>query len=218
MMYAMPEEPMSFSFVADLPLAEAALEFAQRMHGDQRRASDDAPFILHPLEVAALLHNTGHREAVVAAGILHDTIEDTSSRPQDIAARFGAEVAAVVAALSENQRIESFEERKAALREQIAAFGSDAIAVDAADKVAKVRELRAQTGRDPSLLEGDSAPARPRLEHYVASLSMLEGSSARAPARAPAALRARGAPRASTTTRKDQARGRALAEPVSLRC
>ncbi len=167
---------MSFSFIAELPLANAALLYAQEMHGGQRRASDDAPFILHPLEVASLLHNTGHREVVVAAGILHDTVESTETRRQDIAARFGAEVAEVVAALTEDQRIAAFEERKAALRAQIAAFGSDAIAVDAADKVAKVRELRAQTGRDPSLLEGDEAPARPRLEHYVASLAMLEGA------------------------------------------
>ncbi len=171
----MSGEPM-FSFIAGLPLAGAALGYAQEMHRDQRRASDDAPFILHPLEVASLLLNTGHSEAVVAAGILHDTIESADTDRGDLAVRFGAEVAAVVAALSEDSRIEDFETRKAALREQIARFGSDAIAVDAADKVAKVRELRAQAGREPDLLAGDDAPGRPRLAHYVASLVMLEES------------------------------------------
>ena len=172
----MPREPLSFSFICELPLAEAALAYAQEMHRGQRRSSDEAPFILHPLEVASLLHNTGHREEVVTAGILHDTIENTATRPQDIAERFGSEVAALVAALSEDSDIEPFEARKAALRAQIAAFGSDAIAVDAADKVTKVRELRAQAGQEPSLLGGADAEARPRLEHYVASLAMLEQS------------------------------------------
>jgi (p)ppGpp synthase/HD superfamily hydrolase len=170
----MSEGLMPFSFIAELRLAGAAFAYAQEMHRGQRRASDDAPFILHPLEVASLLHNTGHSEATVAAGILHDTIENTDTRSRDIAARFGPDVAALVAALSEDPAIESFEERKAALRGQIAAFGSDAIAVDAADKVAKVRELRAQMGREPALLHGDDAQARPRLEHYVANLTMLE--------------------------------------------
>jgi (p)ppGpp synthase/HD superfamily hydrolase len=133
----------TFSFLGGLPLAAAALRYARDVHRDQRRASDEAPFILHPLEVASLLLNTGHSEAVVAAGILHDTIENATTDREDLIVRFGDEVAAVVSALTEDPRIEDFEERKASLRAQIAAFGSDAIAVDAADKVAKVRELRA---------------------------------------------------------------------------
>ena len=167
---------MSFSFVAELPLVAAALAYADEMHRDQRRESDESLFILHPLEVASLLYNTGHREVVVAAGILHDTIENSSTDRGDLAVRFGPQVAALVAALTEDARIEVFEERKAALRAQIAAFGSDAIAVDAADKVAKVRELRAQAGREPGLLEGRDPPVRGRVEHYVASLAMLEGA------------------------------------------
>jgi (p)ppGpp synthase/HD superfamily hydrolase len=169
-----PGHPITFSFIAELPLAQDALDYALAAHRGQRRDSDDAPFILHPLEVAALLHNTGHSEALVVAGVLHDTIEDTDTQRAELAARFGAELAALVAAISENPEIEDYDARKAALRAQIAAFGSDAIAVDAADKVAKVRELRAQTGADPSLLQGEQAPARGRLEHYVASLRMLE--------------------------------------------
>ncbi|HLH13865.1 MAG TPA: HD domain-containing protein [Solirubrobacteraceae bacterium] len=169
----MPEEP-TFSFIAGLPLAASALRYARQMHHGQRRDSDEAPFILHPLEVASLLLNTGHEEAVIAAGILHDTLEDTRADPGELRARFGEEVAAVVAAVSEDPTIEDYEQRKAALRGQIAEFGSDAIAVDAADKVTKVRELRAQAGRDPELLAGEDAPGRQRLQHYVASLAMLE--------------------------------------------
>lgn len=174
----LPQSSLSFSFIAELPLAAAALSYAQRVHRGQRRDSDEAAFILHPLEVASLLRNTGHGETVIAAAILHDTIENTETGRADLDARFGGEVAALVAALTENSRIKPFEARKAALRAQIAAFGSDAIAVDAADKVAKVRELRAQAGREPEILLGEEQPAGQRLEHYVESLRMLEHANA----------------------------------------
>jgi (p)ppGpp synthase/HD superfamily hydrolase len=65
------------SFVEDLPITRRALEFAAREHRGQRRAADRAPFILHPLEVAQLLRGRGYPDTVVAAGVLHDVIEDT---------------------------------------------------------------------------------------------------------------------------------------------
>jgi (p)ppGpp synthase/HD superfamily hydrolase len=160
------------TFLLELPLARDALGYARRLHRGQRRDSDEAPFILHPLEVAALLYTTGYGEIAVTAGILHDTVEDTRAEVDAITERFGTEVGALVAAMTEDPRIEPYEERKAALRRQIADFGEDATAVYAADKVTKVRELRAQAGRDPDLLRTDEV--RPKLEHYSESLGMLE--------------------------------------------
>lgn len=180
-MRAMPEQRFVPSFVAGLPLARDALAFAAELHRGQQRRSDDAPFILHPLEVAALLHMTGHSETAVAAGILHDTVEDTPVELATIEQRFGATVAALVAAMTEDPAIETYQERKAGLRGQIAAFGDDATAIYAADKVAKVRELRAQASRDPDLLGGEREDVRRRLEHYVESLAMLEERTARHP-------------------------------------
>lgn len=159
--------------MADLPQARAALDFARELHRGQRRESDEAPFILHPLEVAALLHNTGHSEPVVAAGILHDTIEDADASRETIDQRFGSEVAGLVAAMTEDSSIEEFAPRKSALREQIAAAGPDATSVYAADKVAKVRELRARLVARPGLLEAH-ASERARLDHYRESLVTLE--------------------------------------------
>jgi hypothetical protein len=176
-----PSDPVAFTFIADLPVARAALAYAQQHHRGQRRGSDDAPFIIHPLEVAALLHNTGHPETLIVAAILHDTLEDTDAQQTDLEERFGPQVAGLVAAMTENPEIEAYEARKAALRDQIARFGKDAIAVYAADKVAKVRELRAQAGHDPTILHGDNAPARPRLDHYIESLATLEHADPRHP-------------------------------------
>jgi (p)ppGpp synthase/HD superfamily hydrolase len=173
-MSAMAQRVTTPTFIQSMPVARDALRYARELHRGQRRASDDAPFILHPLEVAALLHNTGQPEPVVAAGLLHDTVEDTDIRPADIAERFGPRVAELVAAMTEDPAIESYEARKAGLRRQIAAAGPDASAVYAADKVAKVRELRAELGRDAGRLEGGRSRVRARLHHYVDSLVMLE--------------------------------------------
>ncbi len=163
---------LSPPFIADLPLACEALEYAVAHHEGQRRDSDAAPFILHPLEVGVLLRNRGYDDEVVAAGLLHDLVEDTDATPGEIRDRFGARVAGLVAALSDDPGIEDYGERKAALREQVERAGPDASAVFAADKVAKARELRATLTRAPQAAE-DPAIQR-RLEHYEASLAMLE--------------------------------------------
>jgi (p)ppGpp synthase/HD superfamily hydrolase len=162
------------SFLNELPLARRAYTFARDAHHDQRRESDAAPFIVHPLEVAALLHNTGHAEPLIVAGILHDTVEDTTTTVPDIRGCFGAEIAEIVAAMTEDPTIEDFQERKASLRQQIATFGSGATAVYAADKVAKVRELRSRAARGENVLDSDNRVGQAKLEHYLASLVMLE--------------------------------------------
>jgi (p)ppGpp synthase/HD superfamily hydrolase len=109
----------------------------------------------------------------VAAGILHDTVEDAEASLEDINQLFGREIAQVAAAMTEDASIEEFAPRKAALRQQIAAGGPDATSVYAADKVTKVRELRGQLAARPRLLESQ-ARERERLDHYSESLVMLE--------------------------------------------
>lgn len=162
------------SFLADLPLARRAYAFAKAAHHEQRRDSDAAQFIVHPLEVAAMLHHAGHTEPVVAAGILHDTVEKSQATVRNIESDFGTEIAAIVAAMTEDPDIEDFSARKASLREQIAAFGPHATAVYAADKVAKVRELRSRATRGEKVLDPGNHPAQDKLQHYLASLTMLE--------------------------------------------
>ena len=162
------------TFVRQLPLAREALEWAAQLHAGQRREVDAAPFVLHPLEVASLLHNTGHAEHVIVAAILHDAVEDTEARVRDLEVRFGHEVAAIVAAMTEDPAIDDYAARKAALRRQIAEFGPDATAVYAADKVAKVRELRAQATHDADLLAAIRDGSLAKLDHYSESLTMLD--------------------------------------------
>jgi hypothetical protein len=162
------------TFVDELPVTRAALEFASERHRGQLRDTDGAPFILHPLEVAHLLRGRGYPDHVVAAGVLHDIIEDTGVAYDELVIRFGDAVAGLVREVSEPPGDGGYRERKARLRQAVAQARADAVAVFAADKVAKARELRLGLVRGAG---GDGAPRMPdeqRLEHYWACLELLE--------------------------------------------
>ena len=158
-----------------------ALGWAAALHHGQQRESDGAPFIVHPLEVAALLASAGFPEFVIVAGILHDAVENTGATPGQVQERCGEQVASIVAALSEDPTISDFAARKAALRAQVAAYGQHATAVYAADKIAKTRELRAQAVRDTRILAPDNTRTTERLDHYRQSLTLLEQIQAEHP-------------------------------------
>jgi (p)ppGpp synthase/HD superfamily hydrolase len=157
------------SFTEGLALTKAALQFAAERHAGQVRDGDRAPFVQHPLEVASLLSGAGYRDHVVASGVLHDVLESTETDASELEERFGARVCALVRAVSEDSSIEDRRDRKSALRAQVAASSSEAAAVFAADKVSKARELRLQLADRPPGEE-----AHRKLDHYTASLSMLE--------------------------------------------
>ncbi len=158
-------------FVEGSPLTRDALAFAAERHAGQTRdMAGDPPFVTHPVEVARLLHEAGCSDEVVAAGVLHDVLEDTDAQPEELRKRFGDEVATLVASVSDDPTIEDGAEQKAALRRQVAEAGEYAGAIFAADKVSKVRELRQRFDRG-ELSEGDRA----KLDHYRASLDMLSG-------------------------------------------
>jgi (p)ppGpp synthase/HD superfamily hydrolase len=148
--------------------------FADRLHAGQRRQADGAPFIVHPIEVATLLLQAGASDDVVAAGLLHDAIEKAGADAADLRERFGPGVAALVVALSEDLAIAGYHDRKAALRRQIAAAGSDALLILAADKVSKARELRLEP-LFPALAD------ERKLTHYRHCLDLLEDKIAGSP-------------------------------------
>jgi (p)ppGpp synthase/HD superfamily hydrolase len=162
------------SFVADLELTRRAVAHAAQLHRGQVRESDQAAFVLHPLEVASLLYNDGWPDYVVAAAVLHDAVEDTPAEVGELRERFGAAVAGLVASVTEDDSIDDFDARKAALRNQVRAAAPEAVAIYAADKVAKARELRARVsfGRAAEPPESDDVAAK--LDHYEKSLEMLE--------------------------------------------
>jgi (p)ppGpp synthase/HD superfamily hydrolase len=156
------------TFIDDLPITRRALEFAAARHTGQRRAADQAPFILHPLEVAQLLHGRDYPDEVIAAGVLHDVIEGAGVGRAELEELFGPHVASLVSAVSEPSPDGDYRERKAALRDAISSAERDAVAIYAADKVAKLRELRIK------IATSHHAPDQEQLDHYWASLELLE--------------------------------------------
>ena len=154
-------------FVAGLPNTYAAVAYAERAHEGQSRKIDGAPFIIHPLEVGSLLFEVGASDDVIAAGILHDTLEKTDTEESELSALFGGHVAGLVSAVSEDEGIGSYERRKAGLRAQVADSGPEALMVFAADKLSKARELHLV----PLML----TPTLDRqLNHYRHCLELLE--------------------------------------------
>lgn len=152
--------------ITGLLRTRAAFAYAEERHAGQRRKVDGTPFITHPIEVALLLLDAGASDHVIAAGVLHDTIEKTGADSADLRRRFGARTAALVAAVTEDKQIRGYATRKAALRRQVEAAGREAMLVFAADKVSKVREL-----------SGKSSPPRPsqrHMTHYRRCLELLE--------------------------------------------
>lgn len=162
--------------VTRLPKTRVALEYAERQHAGQRRSSDGAAFIEHPLEVGWLLYRAGAPDHVIAAGVLHDVLEKTAVSVGELRTSFGSRVASLVRAVSDDERIVGYAQRKAALRHQAAVAGTEALMIFAADKVSKVRELRAAistaTRRHEQLEKSLFRPRR--LAHYRHCLGMLE--------------------------------------------
>jgi HD domain len=124
-------------------LVREALAAARELHdGMVRDLGDDVPFIEHPLAVAELLAEYEAGDELLAAGLLHDTLEYTGLGLGPLRRSFGMKVALIVCALTEDFEIEDHEERKREVRQRITATGSEARRVFAADKIVNVIETR----------------------------------------------------------------------------
>jgi guanosine-3',5'-bis(diphosphate) 3'-pyrophosphohydrolase len=121
----------------------AAATFAAHRHRDQRRkGAEGSPYINHPLAVANVLANEGGVEdaTTLIAALLHDTVEDTQTTADEIAARFGPEVAALVMEVTDDKRLGKAE-RKRHQFEHAAGISSRAKLVKLADKICNLRDL-----------------------------------------------------------------------------
>ena len=96
-----------------MEIVEEAKKFAIMAHKGQVRKSEvDKPFIIHPVGVAKILEEYGLDEHVIAAGYLHDVVEDTKYTIQDIRTNFGDDIANLVYTATEPDKSLSWEERK----------------------------------------------------------------------------------------------------------
>ncbi len=129
----------------DLSLLRRAYEFTVAKHANQKRLSGD-PFICHPLEVVHILAGMKLDPVCLAAGMLHDVIEDTHTTPELVQQDFGAEVARIVEGVTKISRIKylSPEEQQAEnFRKMVLAMVDDirVVLVKLADRLHNMRTL-----------------------------------------------------------------------------
>jgi guanosine-3',5'-bis(diphosphate) 3'-pyrophosphohydrolase len=111
---------MSSTAVADDPAGAIldACQFAAEKHVTQRRKGDGSPYINHPIGVAHLLWREGgvRDVAVLQAAVLHDTVEDTDTSFEELEARFGSTVRALVAEVSDDKVLSKVERKRYQVR------------------------------------------------------------------------------------------------------
>ena len=120
-----------------------ALRFSAEKHNDQRRRDAKAsPYINHPIQVAETLWSVGavRDGALLAAAILHDTIEDTDATPAEIEREFGEEVLSLVLEVTDDKSLPK-EVRKQLQIENASSKSSKAKMLKLADKICNVHDL-----------------------------------------------------------------------------
>ena len=120
-----------------------AMLFAAKKHTDQRRKGERAePYVNHLIEVAELLasHTDGKNTDLICAGILHDTIEDTGTKYEELVREFGENVADIVRECTDDKSLPKAERKR--LQIENAPHKSDAAKmVKMADKISNLRSI-----------------------------------------------------------------------------
>ena len=129
----------------DIGLIERAYNKAEQMHEGQMRKSGE-PYLIHPIEVAKILADLGMDERTIVAGLLHDSVEDTPYRVEDLQKDFGSEVAFLVNGVTKLGSLvfESKEERQAEnLRKMFLAISKDirVLIIKLADRLHNLRTI-----------------------------------------------------------------------------
>ncbi len=122
-------------------IIDQAIVFAANAHRGQTRKSSNIPYITHPFSVGMLLQKENCSEEVIVAGILHDTLEDTSTTYKDLLEQFGASVANLVQAASEHDKSLPWEDRKKHTIERLKDATVEELQITAADKLHNLRTI-----------------------------------------------------------------------------
>ena len=126
-----------------LPVILKALEFAALKHRDQKRKDALAsPYINHPIALANVLSREGGvtDPVVLAAALLHDTVEDTETTPAELREAFGEKIAGIVAEVTDDKSLPKAERKRLQI-EHAAAISREAKLVKLADKICNVRDV-----------------------------------------------------------------------------
>lgn len=136
-----------------------ARDFALEAYGSEAKLE-------HPLEVAELVRAAGADEGLQVAAVLHDLVEDTDIELSAIAAEFGSQVAAYVAAMTEDDSIAEYTARKEEHRRRACAAGREVALLFVADKLSNARRMQ----------QAKKEPDAKKVGHYGATLETMRAA------------------------------------------
>jgi len=130
----------------DTVLLDRAIVFAVHAHAGTERRGKGFPYIVHPIEAVEIVATMTHDQEMLAAAVLHDTVEDTDVTLEQIRSEFGERVASFVAADSDephqkSDSIENWRARKQAAIDRLANASRDAKMVALGDKLSNMRAI-----------------------------------------------------------------------------
>jgi (p)ppGpp synthase/HD superfamily hydrolase len=166
--------PIDAAAASSALIAQALAQATEAHAGQIRNGSGGLPYIEHPRMVAATLAAAGYDEATLAAALLHDVVEDSETTVEDLRGQFGDTIADLVAALSDDESIESYGDRKDEHRARVAAVDGDALAIYAADKLTNMTTLHTAIEAEGMRVADEyKVPIGLKLEVWEADTAML---------------------------------------------
>lgn len=127
--------------LAENELLNNAIAFAVEKHKNGLRKGTKMPYIVHPLEVMHNLMLMGADKNLMAAGVLHDTVEDTDATLEEIAEKFGEDVASLVASHTEKDKSLPWKKRKDIALEHLKHANKREQMLVLADKLSNMRAI-----------------------------------------------------------------------------
>lgn len=121
-------------------MIKKAAAFAEIAHKGAVRKGTNIPYITHPLETAVIASMLTEEEEIIAAALLHDTMEDAGVSYEELKAQFGLRVADLVAEESEDKS-RTWKERKSTTLEHLKTAGRDIKILTLADKLSNIRSM-----------------------------------------------------------------------------
>lgn len=164
-------------------LIKKAIRFATKTHEiyqQQKRKGKNISYITHPLTVGLILARSGANEEVIAAGILHDTIEDSIPEKkvtvEMLTERFGENVATLVASVTEFSKDLPWDVRKREALEHIKSFSHDSLLIKSVDILSNASELLDDYQNDgEQVFARFNAPKEKIIEHYLKTITAIVG-------------------------------------------
>lgn len=157
------------------PLLHKAFHYAIKVHEvdqKQKRKGKDIAYVTHPIHVGFLLSKAGASDELIAAGFLHDVLEDSAPNAkvtkEMLEKEFGTEVAVLVYSVTEKNRDLNWHERKEAALEEIRHFSHDSLMLKSCDVISNISEIISDYERDGiDTFRRFNAPTEQLIDHSL---------------------------------------------------